>query len=228
MKTTLIVMRHSVRLDCAHFNWLLDCFDKEGKIYTPKSEEDPETIVIRDRNEFIADTPLSVSGFDLAAEKGKELLETLGKIDAVFSSPALRCVETAKRIAIKIEPGLFEPLTYGLYRQFPQWLSPSLLQANGFPVDVNYEPIISVQSLQTEYPHESVVAYFARSKYVTEQILKRFVQAIPEGGKILLVAHASSLIANDPLNVEVPQTYNELKPKIRFCGFCNAKQIEIE
>jgi ubiquitin-associated SH3 domain-containing protein len=68
----------------------------------------------------------------------------------VFSSPALRCVQTASAVlraakaetSVRIEPGLFEN-TSAYPLGMPQFVEPELLETAGFPIDLTYRPLFT-------------------------------------------------------------------------------------
>lgn len=62
----------------------------------------------------------------------------------IFTSPALRCVETAQSVLksvdqaadISIEPGLFEWMAW--YKTLPVWMEPLELRDWGFTIDTRF------------------------------------------------------------------------------------------
>jgi len=131
------------------------------------------------------------------------------KVPLIFSSPALRCVQTAAEIAntfskatntevkVRVEFGLFEwmghlnewaPLPGGK----PQWLTPASLATNDLPVDTTYEslhPFPSLQETHLEYFQRSIKVLFAIFHYARAFNKENTNDPLP----ILLIAHSQSL-----------------------------------
>ncbi|MBI4457255.1 MAG: histidine phosphatase family protein [Acidobacteria bacterium] len=136
--------------------------------------------------EWPYDPPLSADGMLQARLLGDRLLAE--KIDHIFSSPFLRCVQTADQIAqllqlpIKIESGLSEWLNPEWFPYEPQTLSLETL-AKRFPrVDSGYKSYLA-----PEYP-ENDGAALRRTGEAAERLTSGFA------GSILLVGHGVSLL----------------------------------
>ncbi|WKY03370.1 hypothetical protein Q1695_004815 [Nippostrongylus brasiliensis] len=126
--------------------------------------------------------------------RGDALREAGVSIEAVYSSPAFRCVQTAGSVIegyagsttlnVNIEPGLIDFLQW--YRNtLPSFMRPDELKENGYPVNMAYEPITRLSSLPET---ESLEEYYDRSFCVMKGIVQRHSR-----GTILIVAHAESL-----------------------------------
>ncbi len=132
---------------------------------------------------------------------------------AIFSSPALRSVQTAAAInrqlrvplKIKVEPGLFESLNY--YRKgVPEFLSPGELADFRLPIDLEYRPKVTYDDLKRLSQSEcDSRATYQRLASVLEELLDR-----QPTGPVAVIGHAvtmdacaSSLLQlqkqNDPL-----------------------------
>ena len=130
-------------------------------------------------NDF--DPPLTEIGLLQAKLHGEELSKNGIQIKHIYSSPALRSIQTADKILegmnlkdsvpIRIETGLFEILSWQLYlpTKYP-FLSESSLKENGYNVDLAYSSIIPREILNR---NESLHDYYTRSYYMTKTIVDR-------------------------------------------------------
>jgi len=129
---------------------------------------------------FADDCPLTLVGETNAYLLGQALKfagadET---IKHVFSSPALRCLQTCKNILkglgteskleITSEPGLYE---WGAWHEegMPPFLTRDECKKAGFRLREGYEPIIELEKLAS-YTEETPEEYYERSFYVTKCI----------------------------------------------------------
>jgi ubiquitin-associated SH3 domain-containing protein len=132
--------------------------------------------------DFIGDSPITEIGASQARLTGEALAVNDCFAQYCYSSPSLRCLQTAHyilqgmgiedRVKIRIEPGLFEFL--GWYeRGLPSFFNPSEMivdadeEINLFNIDKNYRPIISLEKLSRD---EKYIDYYNRSYKVTQQI----------------------------------------------------------
>ncbi|KAA3676459.1 ubiquitin-associated and SH3 domain-containing protein [Paragonimus westermani] len=194
----VFVMRHAERVDaCFGRGWVTRCFDKKG-VYRRFNLNLPPWVPPRvDYMDYALDAPISQVGLFVAAETGRGLAEAGVSFTACYSSPALRCVQTACELLramgqintrIRVEPHLFEWL--GWYNNCaPRMISPQELNACGYPVDIGYQPLTSLSDLD---PKESSTDFYARSAALTKRLLASHTT---RDTCILIVAHASSLDA---------------------------------
>ncbi|CAF1076462.1 unnamed protein product [Rotaria sordida] len=214
----LFIIRHGERLDRYYSSqWLQQAFDKDGNFcrFSPiLSETLPVRAVIGD---FDLDPPLTYNGLKDAYRTGIVLKEKNIAIHYCYSSPALRCVQTAakileglqlnNKIKIRIEPGLFECTAWYITNEksnvltMPQFMTKIELLENKYPIDKNYHEqmnIVEISQLETE------LEFYERSHTVTSTILKmhenEFITQIQQGQltlqnqiHILFIAHAPSL-----------------------------------
>ena len=98
-KPRIIIMRHSERLDTVLQNnhWPHEVF--VNGIYEPNVTQMPTLLPLRpDPSEYSWDTPLSRDGRAHAHQLG-EYFQSLGFIpQRVYTSPAMRCVQTADAV----------------------------------------------------------------------------------------------------------------------------------
>jgi len=187
----LLIIRHGDRLDWAFRNasgnWTEKAFGSEGPNVLPEREDGLQA--------YQLDTPITEAGVSKAKSIGRAL-ENHG-ISEVYSSPSLRCIQTAsallkgmgqKSIKIKIEPGLFEWCGFRSYKpNIPTWIRPGAYEAKGFPVDPTYQPIIAAGKLDYR---ESIKDFYLRSHAVAEQILDRNSEC---RSTVLVVAHGANV-----------------------------------
>ena len=226
----VIVVRHGERVDFTFGSgWIAVCFDRDG-VYHRKDLNQPEHLVKRpDPFQFSLDSPLTVLGQFQASMTGKALKSCPVQIQHVFSSPSLRCVETASKIieqinpslTVKIEPSLFEWLSWYPPSKRPVFLNPNDLAKNGYPVCTTHQPLISSEELFS-HENEPLSEYYDRSYAVTKKILSE------TSGNVLLVAHASSLdtctrqLTGE--SIRSPADFLSLIKGVPYCGVSMAKQ----
>ena len=98
------------------------------------------------------DAHLSTGGVQASQQLAKRFDDV--SISHIVSSPFIRCIQTvapiakAKGIPIKVEPGICEVLN----GQYPPgfWSAEQLAKDAGFPIDVDYEPVLTKSQLQRE------------------------------------------------------------------------------
>lgn len=141
----------------------------------------PKKIIQRESFEHDFDPPLTEIGLLQAKLHGEELFKNGIKIKQIYSSPALRSIQTADKILegmnlkdtvpIRIETGLFEILSWQLYlpTKYP-FLNETILKDNGYNVDLEYSSIIPREILNR---NESLQDYYTRSYYMTKTIVDR-------------------------------------------------------
>lgn len=133
------------------------------------------------------DTPLSAEGRQQAHETG---LYLKGKgVEVIYSSPFLRAVETAAGVAavldvpIRIEEGLCEVLKAEWFSGQPDFLEPTMLQADFPAIDTSY-----VTKVRPRYPEgEENGELGARCRETLTKILE------DDWSGALLVGHGASV-----------------------------------
>ncbi|CAI2332350.1 unnamed protein product [Caenorhabditis sp. 36 PRJEB53466] len=194
--SVLMVMRHSERLDDCCSGWIEKC-NKEGK-YEPFDLNMPSRLPIaRPLKDFTRDTCLTRSGVVLSQMVGRGLLLTDNTPDLIYSSPSLRCIQTAawvremsgSRALVRVEPGLFENFQYP--HGVPRFLTP--LQRHAFPVDKAFRPFVSLETVTGR--QESNDDYNERIRTVLKAIVEQteVTKTAARQLKVLVVAHASTL-----------------------------------
>ncbi len=135
----VIVLRAAERVDFSFPEWMKLAFD-EINFYTPYDLNMPLKLHPRDHvSHFLDDPPITELGHVNAQMVGRGLERAavynhLTPIRAVYSSPALRCLQTSDAMIkgwgeearslkpVEVEPGLFEYM--GWYNVTPHWLGP--------------------------------------------------------------------------------------------------------
>ena len=161
MSQVVWVARHGNRLDFVNPEW----FNTAQRPYDP---------------------PLSDDGVIQAQQLGQRLKSA--NIAHIFSSPFLRTVQTADRVAqaldlpIKLEAGLSEWLNPEWMRQKPEILSPQTLVQKYPRIDLRYSSRVVPQ-----YP-ESNETVMGRTAQTVRQLVEEFSE------DILLVGHGASVL----------------------------------
>ncbi|CAF3656841.1 unnamed protein product [Rotaria sordida] len=214
----LLVIRHGERLDRYYSSqWLRQAFDKDGN-FCRFSPILPETLPFRASiRDFDLDPPLTYKGLKDAYHTGTVLKEKSIHINYCYSSPALRCVQTAakileglqlqNRIKIRIEPGLFECTGWYTTSEtsniitMPRFMTKKELLENKYSIDKNYREQMTIPEVSQ---FENELEFYQRSHAVAASILKMHEQEhitqIQQGQitpqqqlHILFIAHAPSL-----------------------------------
>ena len=191
----LFIIRHGERVDSTFgANWLHQVFDPNTGIYHRINLNLPKKMVTRkDYRDFLFDPPLTELGLHQCKLVGEEFAEQGIKIDHVYSSPTLRCIQTADqilqglqmhdKIPIRIEPCLFEFLKW--YPVLPltwPFLNNEELAENGFNIDQSYKPFYPMESLRKD---EDELMFYSRSHFITTSILKN------HRGNVLIIGHVN-------------------------------------
>lgn len=192
----LFIIRHGERVD-RYFgpHWHRQVFD-QNKQYRPYHRNFPSSLPARSNNAFWGlDCPLTTSGLKDAERLGRALRSKNHIPTYVYSSPAVRCIQTTLQIlkglaleqpiAIRIEPGLLElgAARYGMniFYQAEDWAK------YGIHVDLTYQPIVAhVPAFERED------AYYFRSKHVVRELEKRHQRNSNQCPNLFIIAHATS------------------------------------
>ncbi|XP_028666079.1 ubiquitin-associated and SH3 domain-containing protein B-like [Erpetoichthys calabaricus] len=234
-KRCLFVCRHGERMDVVFGkHWLSQCFDVKGR-YVRTNLNMPASLPQRSGGfrDYDRDAPITVFGSTQARLVGEALLESNTAVDFIYSSPSLRCVQTAhnilkgmqqeNKLKIRVEPGLFEWTKWVSGSTLPAWIPLADLAAANLSVDTTYRPHIPISKLGVS---ESYETYISRSYQVTKEILS---DCKSKGSNILIVAHASSLEAcTRQLQGLPPQNskdFVQVVRKIPYLGFCACDEL---
>lgn len=234
-KMRLFVCRHGERMDVVFGkHWITQCFDSKGR-YIRSNLNMPTSLPSRTggHRDYDKDCPITVFGSTQARLVGEALLESKTVIDFVYSSPSLRCIQTAQhileglqqdgKIKIRVEPGLFEWTKWVAGTCLPTWIPPVELAAANLSLDTTYRPHIPISKLTAS---ESYDTYISRSFQVTREIL---LECKNLGNTILIVAHASSLEACtrqiQGLSPQNAKDFVQVVRKIPYLGFCSCEEM---
>lgn len=179
-KPRIIIMRHSERLDFVlrNNNWPQEVFI--NGVYSPNVTQMPTVLPTRaNPHEYSLDTPLSRHGKAHAYHTG-EFFRSLGLIPhRVYTSPAMRCVQTAdsvleglgrrERAPLRLDLALHEPTKRKLPIQ-----SASFFASAGFFVDPNYRPVLAPAN-NSVIIRESRLAYYKRMYAVLKRITQKLI-----------------------------------------------------
>jgi ubiquitin-associated SH3 domain-containing protein len=167
--------------------------------------------------DFDLDPPLTYKGLKDSYHTGTVLKDKNIHISYCYSSPALRCVQTAAKILeglqlqnklkIRLEPGLFECTGWYTASEtsnvltMPKFLTKKEFLENKYVIDKHYQEQMSVTDVSQL---ENELEFYQRSHAVTASILKmhetEYVTQIQQGQitaqqpmHILFIAHAPNL-----------------------------------
>lgn len=240
----LFLMRHGERVDFTFGSWIPYCFDESGK-YIRKDLNMPDSLPQRKQGPkgYHKDAPLTKVGMFQATLVGEGaygiysisvvfqiyfllvgLRDSGTSLQHVYCSPALRCIQTCdavlkgmgkqKELKIKIEPGLFEWL-FWYPDQLPDWMSPDELAAEGYNIDLTYQPFVERSELLES--GESCEQFYLRSHFVTQSVLSTQIT-----GNVLFMGHTATLeVCSRELTGKKPRTTGtEMIDVIRKIPYC--------
>ncbi|NXY42684.1 UBS3A protein, partial [Ceuthmochares aereus] len=208
LRRGVLVMRHGERVDQVFGkSWLQQCLTADGKYYRADLNF-PSTLPKRkdSMKHFEYDPPLSCCGIFQSRLIGEALLDQAVTVSYVYSSPALRCIQTAQHI---LQGKAAKPAKLTCVCDF-------IVRSN-FP-------------LSSLVPSESYEEYVSRSSAVIKQI----ITACPSKGKgvILIVGHGSSLASFTRPLLGLPardsNNFAQVVRKIPSLGMCFCEELKEE
>ena len=230
----LFIFRHAERVDVTFGKqWIQLSFDTNG-CYHRRNLNMPKEIPKRKGgpSDFMKDSPITETGFFQSRLTGEGMREQGIRIQYIYCSPALRCVQTANAIVqglqdpsikLRVENGLFEWLAW-CRGSFPTFMTPAELSKCGLIVDTSYVSQVALQDLK---PNETHLEFYKRMFNITRLILKTIG---PASGNVMFVGHAATLEAcTRQLVGAQPRTAQELTKivqKIPYCGLCVCQESE--
>ncbi|KAM8820406.1 ubiquitin-associated and SH3 domain-containing protein A [Eudromia elegans] len=236
LRRGLLVMRHGERVDQVFGkSWLQQCLTADGKYHRADLNFPSILPTRRDMKQFEYDPPLSCCGIFQSRLTGEALLDQEVAVSYVYSSPALRCIQTAqyvleglkldKKLKIRVEPGLFEWTKWEASKVIPHFMTMTELTEASYKVDTSYRSNFPLSSL---VPSETYEEYVSRSSTVIKQI----VTACPSKGVILIVGHDSSLASFTRPLVGLPagesSNFAQMVRKIPSLGMCFCEELKEE
>ncbi|XP_023935935.1 protein UBASH3A homolog isoform X2 [Bicyclus anynana] len=193
----IFALRHGERVDLTYGSWVPFCFDENGT-YVRKDLNMPLTLVERagGAEEYVRDCPLTRVGQLQARLVGEGLRLAGVSVTHVYSSSALRSVETAHHflkgleadpsVKIKVDPGLFEYKGWHLNKGLAKYMTPQELHKGGYNVDLEYKPYTVVDTTCAE----TIEDFYKRNELVMHSAVRDTEE---EGGNVIFIGHASTL-----------------------------------
>ncbi|EFO25690.1 hypothetical protein LOAG_02791 [Loa loa] len=197
----LVVMRHGERIDDLFPEWIRKstssgsyrAFDLNMPLALPELK--------RPFRDYEDDTVISEMGYVLGEMVGRGLLVNKSIPDIVYSSPALRCVQTAHsvlkgmakedEIKIRIEPTLFEFTDLHPNGQ-PKFATPQELYKAKFNIDTDYVPFTKMENIWEM--NETIEMYSERVQNLLQKLATTYEWSQRDDGSlILVVGHASTV-----------------------------------
>ncbi|NWR78717.1 UBS3A protein, partial [Centropus unirufus] len=235
LRRGVLVMHHGERVDQVFGkSWLQQCFTADGKYYRADLNF-PSTLPKRkdSMKHFEYDPPLSCCGVFQSRLIGEALLDHEVTVSYMYSSPALRCIQTAQhvlqglkldqKVKIRVEPGLFEWTKWEASKVIPNFMTMTELVEASYQVDTSYRSNFPLSSL---VPSESYEEYVSR----TSTVIKQIITACPS--VILLVAHGSSLASFTRPLIGLPardsSNFAQVVRKIPSLGMCFCEELKEE
>uniref|UniRef100_A0A452FP00 Ubiquitin associated and SH3 domain containing A n=1 Tax=Capra hircus TaxID=9925 RepID=A0A452FP00_CAPHI len=240
---SVLVVRHGERVDQIFGkSWLQQCTTPDGKYYRPDLNF-PRSLPKRSRGikDFENDPPLSSCGIFQCRMAGEALLDSGIRITSVFSSPALRCVQTAKhilgefklekKVKIRVEPGIFEWTKWEAGKTTPTFMTLEEMKEADFNV-------MLLTCYQPRLPPPGVAKASGHHKCIppdhSEALIRGILCACPDSGLgvILVVGHGSALdTCTRPLLGLPPRDctdFAQLVRKIPSLGMCFCEENKEE
>ncbi|XP_064008239.1 ubiquitin-associated and SH3 domain-containing protein A [Pogoniulus pusillus] len=237
LRRAVLVMRHGEGVDQVFGkSWLQQCLTADGKYYRADLNFPPTLPRRKDSvKHFECDPPLSCCGVFQSRLTGEALLDQEVIVNYIYSSPALRCVQTAQhvlqglkldhKIKIRVEPGLFEWTKWEASRVIPNFMTVTELAEASYKIDTSYRGNFLLSSLM---PSESYEEYVSRSCAVIKQI----IAACSSKGVILIVGHGSSLTSLTRPLTGLPtrdsSNFARVVRKIPSLGMCFCEEMKEE
>ncbi|NXQ36318.1 UBS3A protein, partial [Alaudala cheleensis] len=236
LRRGVLVMCHGERVDQVFGkSWLQQCLTADGKYY--RADLNFPSSLPRQKDsmkQFESDPPLSCCGIFQSRLIGEALLEQEVTVSCVYSSPTLRCVQTAQhvlqglklnqKVRIKVEPGLFEWTKWEASRAIPNFMTVAELVEASYHIDTSYRSIFPLSSL---VPSESYEDYL---HYYTAAPLPLFFAFPAVPGVILIVGHGSSLASLTRALAGLPsrdsKDFAQMVKKIPSLGMCFCEEQE--
>uniref|UniRef100_A0A8C5NR01 Ubiquitin associated and SH3 domain containing A n=1 Tax=Junco hyemalis TaxID=40217 RepID=A0A8C5NR01_JUNHY len=231
LRRGVLVMSHGERVDQVFGkSWLQQCLTADGKYY--RADLNFPSSLPRQKDsmkQFECDPPLSCCGIFQSRLIGEALLEQEVTVSSVYSSPALRCVQTAQhvlqglklnqKVRIRVEPGLFEWTKWEASRAIPKFMTVAELVEASYDIDTSYRANFPLSSL---VPSESYEDYVSRSSAV----IKHIISACPCKGRGLrslnILSDSCRLPSRDS------RDFAQMVQKIPALGMCFCEEQKEE
>uniref|UniRef100_A0A803V1W4 Ubiquitin associated and SH3 domain containing A n=1 Tax=Ficedula albicollis TaxID=59894 RepID=A0A803V1W4_FICAL len=234
LRRGVLVMRHGERVDQVFGkSWLQQCLTADGK-YSRADLNFPSSLPRRrdSMKQFENDPPLSCCGIFQSRLIGEALLDQEVTVSHVYSSPALRCVQTAQhvlqglklnpKVRIRVEPGLFEWTKWEANRTIPNFMTVAELVEASYDIDTSYR-CVCIWLIKA-------VGFF--SEISCPFMCHESLQTLQRWGVILIVGHGSSLAPLTRALTGLPNTdsadFAQRVQKIPSLGMCFCEEQKEE
>ncbi|NXJ78045.1 UBS3A protein, partial [Trogon melanurus] len=221
LRRGVLVMRHGESIDQVFGkSWPQQCLMADGKYYRADLNF-PCTLPKRKDGvkHFEHDPPLSCCGIFQSRLIGEALLDQEVTVSYVYSSPALRCIQTAQhilqglkldqKVKIRVEPGMFEWTKWEASKVIPNFMTMTELIEASYKVDTSYSTI---------YPDSAATP------------LLLFFAFPGVSGVILIVGHGSSLTSFTRPLIGLPTRdstdFAQVVRKIPSLGMCFCEELK--
>ncbi|CAG9531192.1 unnamed protein product [Cercopithifilaria johnstoni] len=220
---TLLGITNAETIDLIFPNWFNQAFVETRNVatYRPYNLNMPSSLLRRSIAHYQADSPITEHGKICAALIGRGILLANYQPKIIFTSPELRCIETARSIqrsmhignwSLCVEPSLVE---YSGFRDNAEkyWLTTTQLQQEGYlPINQTYIPLLKLNQLsRNETPQEFV----HRLQRFYEHIIVNF-----EHRCVVIVSNITGIfVLNDGIAI-VPMHLQESHAYMNSCHLC--------
>ncbi|NXE66349.1 UBS3A protein, partial [Calcarius ornatus] len=238
LRRGVLVMSHGERVDQVFGkSWLQQCLTADGKYY--RADLNFPSSLPRQKDsmkQFECDPPLSCCGIFQSRLIGEALLEQEVTVSYVYSSPALRCVQTAQhvlqglklnqKVRIRVEPGLFEWTKWEASRAIPKFMTVAELVEASYDIDTSYRSAKMNSPKATSSPSADGECGSAAAP------LPWFFAFPAVPGVILIVGHGSSLAPLTRALTGLPsrdsRDFAQMVQKIPALGMCFCEEQKEE
>uniref|UniRef100_A0A7E4V1V7 Phosphoglycerate mutase family protein n=1 Tax=Panagrellus redivivus TaxID=6233 RepID=A0A7E4V1V7_PANRE len=239
VRRRIYLVRNAESCDRLCQAWRHKAFRDHG-IYRLVDLNQPVKIYDRPADAFKNDSPVTQVGSLSAQLVGRGMCMRSCGVHTVYSSPALRCVQSAASVVstlnmkrgprICVEPGLVNPLLFYWQDRLPSFLSTNQFTECGYPIETEYEPRYSVQQMSEKlFQEKSIPEMYTRLAKVAEVITEASKERV-DGG-VLVVTHApiiDVLVRIITEKVDRPRTVEDLYRMGLNYPFSSVTTLEVD
>ncbi|KRY51189.1 Neuron navigator 2 [Trichinella britovi] len=200
----IIIMRHAERVDDI-FNTWSNIALKNGSYFRfdmnmPDDVQMRSPEMLESYIRWTCDPPITVNGKEMARCMGKLFASRKKNIYAIYSSPAVRCVQTAnafaesygkffpnRNLSIRVEGGLYDFIHENM-AVVPNFIELAELKQWKLNVDMKYKSVIEAENMTPDDFRENYANY---CKSVFDSILNK----VKKNCAVLIVTHAPCFAA---------------------------------
>ncbi|CAJ0599054.1 unnamed protein product [Cylicocyclus nassatus] len=218
MRTKMLFVSHGETVAEVFPQWLRLAYRGGGEVYQPYDLNMPAVIPRRPAEHFKNDPPLTEHGNFTAEFIGKGMKLAGYNPSVIFSSPELRCVQTAAGIAraaadsqsvICLEPALSDWVQLSPEESWRTWIKPAQYASLGYPINLRYRSFIDKL-----LPRESPEDYLRRVSLFLSKISRTSERVIVIVGN----PHVIAVARNNPWSTA--EQICQIKQLIRNCVTC--------